>query len=302
MVAADPSGRFLYTANTLASNLSAFAITPSTGALTPIGDFALTSTIGIAFEPSGRFAYAFNQGGGQIQPFAIDQTTGALTPGTLFDDSVSFAAVSAHPSGRFLYVSTTGGLMLLEIDPVTGDVSNPSTVGLGYGATSNIGQGMDPNGRYVYSASGGEVGGIGSFALDANGVQTQVNCGPVATPGCSDSNGSEPTAFTVASTPVASVAVHPSGKFVYVAPFVGGDITFFTVDQLTGTLTAGTPVSAGSSRSMTVEPNGRFAYVADSGDIVRFFSIDQITGVLTATTTVATGGNPFSIAIVESAQ
>ena len=43
-----------------------------------------------------------------------------------------------------------------------------------------------------------------------------------------------------------SVTVDPTGRFAYVANISSDDISVYIIDQTTGTLTAGTPVSSGS--------------------------------------------------------
>jgi DNA-binding beta-propeller fold protein YncE len=82
-------------------------------------------------------------------------------------------------------------------------------------------------------------------------------------------------------------------------------VTTFGIDPTTGALTeVGTEVAAGTSpHTVTVDPSGRFAYVANGGfgffDPVTTFSIDQTTGALTKVgTEVPAGDAPHSIAIL----
>lgn len=79
----------------------------------------------------------------------------------------------------------------------------------------------------------------------------------------------------------------------------------FTINQTTGVLTPTTPptVSTGAGTSpisVTVDPSGKFAYVANqNANTISMFTINSTTGVLTPNTpaTVPTGSSPFGVAI-----
>ncbi len=87
-LAVDPAGRFLFAAGVTAGNdLSSYAITPSTGALTlassaAAGDFPLS----VAVDPAGNFVYVANEDSNDVSAYSINATTGALTavPGSPF--------------------------------------------------------------------------------------------------------------------------------------------------------------------------------------------------------------------------
>src|SRR5712664_2110503 len=101
------------------------------------------------------------------------------------------------------------------------------------------------------------------------------------------------------------------GRFAYVAncgPSCGtsgpdGNVSAYTIDGATGALTpvAGSPFPAGSNpRSVTVDPTGRFAYVANffSGNVSGYI-IDGTTGALTpvAGSPFLAGGTPFTVTV-----
>ncbi len=83
-VAVDPSSKFVYTANTASSTISAFLISSNT--LTEIGGSPFpggglgtpNGPTGIATDPSGRFVYACNASN-DISAFLLNAQTGALT-------------------------------------------------------------------------------------------------------------------------------------------------------------------------------------------------------------------------------
>jgi 6-phosphogluconolactonase (cycloisomerase 2 family) len=81
----DPAGKFLYAGAGVggapSSSISAYAIDPTTGALTPIAGSPLVvgpGPVAVQIEPSGKFAYVKSSAG--ISAFSFDGATGALTP------------------------------------------------------------------------------------------------------------------------------------------------------------------------------------------------------------------------------
>ena len=93
-----------------------------------------------------------------------------------------------------------------------------------------------------------------------------------------------------------SIAVDPGGKFAYVAN-VGCDggsvgyVSMYTINPTTGALASiGPPVSSqdDGTNSVTVDPSGKFAYVANLGDDfssdggVTMYTIEATTGALTS--------------------
>jgi len=80
------------------------------------------------------------------------------------------------------------------------------------------------------------------------------------------------------------MAVHPSGRFLYVVNQVSKNVSAFLVDAATGRLTAvpGSPFDAGTSPwAVSVDATGKFVYVTDRGSEEIFvYSIEQATGAL----------------------
>jgi 6-phosphogluconolactonase len=80
-LAVNPAGNFLYAANVTSKNdIAAYAITPSTGAITlatAIG--AETFPLSVVVDPMGQFVYAANDTSGDVSVYTVDATTGALT-------------------------------------------------------------------------------------------------------------------------------------------------------------------------------------------------------------------------------
>ncbi len=97
-----------------------------------------------------------------------------------------------------------------------------------------------------------------------------------------------------------SVTAEPSGRFIYVVNYCDtddcvpgtGNVSAYTINSATGALRAvvGSPYEAGNQPdSITVEPSGRFVYVANYGGAVSAYAINSSTGALRAI-----AGSPFA--------
>src|ERR1700676_1791818 len=128
--------------------------------------------------------------------------------------------------------------------------------------------------------------------------------GPVAitvfnpAPGGGSSNSLTFTLATGGAFPQ-SIAVDPTGKFVYVAnggclDAFAGNVSMYTINPTTGALTSlGSPAPADfGPHSVTVDPSGKCAYVANDGDFevtggsVSMYTISATTGALTSAGTI----------------
>jgi 6-phosphogluconolactonase len=79
----DPTGRFLYASNRLATNyLTIFSIDKPTGRLTLVGyqDSLGKTPRNFRIDPTGRYLLLANQNSNSLVLFAIDGQTGRLTP------------------------------------------------------------------------------------------------------------------------------------------------------------------------------------------------------------------------------
>jgi 6-phosphogluconolactonase len=150
-----------------------------------------------------------------------------------------------------------------------------------------------PDGKYMYAAS--EIGGppdssgyVYAYALEGQEVKL-INR--------RTSHGRAPC----------HLAIHPSGKFLFVANYMGG-IAVYPI-QADGSLSTASYVeylegsgphprqSVSHPHSVTIDRDGRFAYVADLGtDKILIFLIDQDSGELQAAATpfaqLAPGAGP----------
>jgi 6-phosphogluconolactonase (cycloisomerase 2 family) len=145
-LAIDPSGKYLYAANTTSGSISIFTIGTS-GTLTPVSGSPLnagyTNPVALILDPAGTYLYVANQGSSNVAVFSISSSTGlpaALTTSTTTgafstEGSPSFLAIDA--SGKYLFVGNQGasaGIQVFEIS--AGNLNTLSTYGVGNTPTS----------------------------------------------------------------------------------------------------------------------------------------------------------------------
>jgi DNA-binding beta-propeller fold protein YncE len=152
-----------------------------------------------------------------------------------------------------------------------------------------------------------------------NGLVAQISASDIAAAGTAEvtvfnsapgGGTSNTSTFTITAGAVnpQSIAVDPAGKFAYVASGgcdggVAGYVSMYTINPTSGALASiGPPVPSNDefTDSVTVDPFGKFAYVASSGNYwdtdfgsVLTYTINPTTGALSSTTggIVGTGIN-----------
>jgi YVTN family beta-propeller protein len=207
-------------------------------------------------------------------------------------------AVAADPSGKFgkfAYVANllSDNVSMYTIDATTGVLTYIGLIGAGEYPESVA---VHPSGKFAYVANFGDglvgtPGSVSMYRINADGGLSST--GTIAEP-------------YVGTT---SVAVHPSGKFAYVANArFSNTISTHTIDATTGALTS-TGTIAGAiegTTSVAVNPSGKFAYMANgallpgipgSSNTISMYTINATTGALTCTGTIAAGTLPKSVAI-----
>ena len=313
-VTVDPSGRFAYVANydpsSSLGNVSAYTINSSTGALRPVAGSPFAAgrlPISVTVDPSGRFVYVANYYGDNVSAYTINRSTGALkaVAGSPFASGFLPQSVTVDPSGRFAYVAnncdascTIGTVSAYTIDSSTGALK--AVAGSPFAGEWSAGSvTVDPTGRFAYVANYfGQVSGRGDVSAYSINSSTGA-LRPIA--------GSP---FAAGNSAIA-VTVDPSGQFAYVANETDGvsdgSVSAYTINNSTGALRAiaGSPFKAGIAPfSVTVDPSGQFAYVANDGDhTVSAYNIDSSTGALSpvAGSPFAVGSSPQSVAIASQA-
>jgi YVTN family beta-propeller protein len=231
----------------------------------------------------------FNPGPAGGSSMDLGFTIGGVSPVSV--------AVAADPSGhfgKFVYVANdlSDNVSMYTIDTTTGLLTFVGEIDAELYPSSVA---VDRSGKFVYVANYGDhlagiSGSISMYAIKSDGSLRSLGT----------------IAEGVGTT---SVAVHPSGKFAYVAMArFNNAISIYSIDATSGALTA-TQTIAGATEgttSIAVHPSGKFAYttngalligVPGSSNTVSTYIIDPSTGALTFKGTIAAGTLPSSVAV-----
>jgi 6-phosphogluconolactonase (cycloisomerase 2 family) len=269
------SGKFVYAVNEDSNDVSMYAINLTTGALEPLGTVSAgTTPKSVAVDPSGKFAYVANAGSMDVSMYTINVMSGTLTPIGTVAAGRNANSVAVHPSGKFAYVANgyPDSVSMYAIDTTTGALTSVGAVPTGSPKSSlTVEIAIDPSGNFAYAAGDGCAldsypGNVSTYMIDTTtGALTSVGS-PVVTDSCTD-----------------SVAVDPSGKFVYVTNNEGNNVSMYSINSTTGALMSIGTIAAGSVPStIAIDPSGKFAYVGNSGsNDVSIYSINATTGALT---------------------
>jgi len=256
-IVVDPTGNFVYTANSGDGTVSGYKINGATGALTQVPGSPFTAQngpFGVTVDPSGRFVYVTNHFSSSVSGYALNPTTGALTPisgSPFFTDggpseggSGPFG-IAVNPSGTYAYVTNhfTGNVTGFSIDPTTGALklldSSPYPAG-----SEPFGIEVAPSGGFVYVVNRGSSDVYAYSVTAGSGALTPIQTSP----------------FSVSAGGECDTSADPyeesldgTGRFLYVPANAFGDagcgsVNAFSVDVVGGGLAplASSPFTAGT--------------------------------------------------------
>jgi 6-phosphogluconolactonase (cycloisomerase 2 family) len=182
----DPSGSFVYVADSGTNGVLAFTITSPTGALTSVAGSpfsAGTNPVGVTIDPSGNFALVANNVSGTVSVYTISGTTGVLTPvaGSPFAAGANPVGVAVDAAGKFAFVANAGSsnVSVYSIHGTTG-VLTP-VAGSPFAADSGpIGVVVDVSGLFAFVPNS-TASNISAYRVDGTtGVLTPVAGSPFA--------------------------------------------------------------------------------------------------------------------------
>jgi 6-phosphogluconolactonase len=293
-LAIHPNRKFLYAANEVGNfggksggGVSAFAIDPKTGSLTPLNRQSSggADPCAILVDPSGKNVLVANYSGGSLEVLPIGKD-GNLGQPSAFVQHVGSSvdkgrqtsphahSIDLDATGKLAIASDLGldKLMVYRFDPAKGTLTpnDPPSASVKPGAGPRH-FAFHPDGRhaYVINEMASTVTALdfdparGSFAE----LQTISTRGPGGKPGNS----------------TAEIMVHPSGKFVYGSNRGDDTLAIYSVEPVSGklTLVGHQPTGGKTPRNFGIDPTGQFLLAAnqDSGTVV-LFRIDPATGLL----------------------
>jgi 6-phosphogluconolactonase len=259
--------QFLYVPVGGLSQVQAFSINPTSGALTAISGSPYTAQAAadtVTTDPGGRFLFVGGRFSNAISVYQIDPTDGTLTltpgsPFTSFDVAFS-SSLTVEASGQFLYVGQT-----FSTNPVVVFSINQSTGALTEIAGSPFQLGVsvlqaDPTAEFLLGIadSTGASGDAHIHVFSINGT-TGMPTAVVGSP------------FATVNTPF-GLTVQPSGNFVYPSVADSSDavtsLEGYQLNPTTGALTAisGSPfTSLPSVSGCQFDQSGVYAFCMNTG-------------------------------------
>lgn len=334
-VYASGQARFAYVADLNGDSIGLFLVDNATGSLVPAGATVTPNDApgAAAADPTGHFLYVTSEF--NLYGYAIDQLTGSLEPlpGTpVFVNTAD--ALAVHPSGKSLLVAESCcGVVAYALDS-----NGVPTFSSAASANSPVSVAFDPAGAFAY-ASNVNGDSVSIFSVNAStGQLTEISGSPfsVLEPNPSsvavyplggyllltnENDGSisvyalDPTSGgllgSAVNYPVGEcpqfAAIDGGERFAYVMNDCSNDVSAFTLDSSTGSLTpmTGSPFSTGLMQANNgpnmgvVDPTGSYLYTANFGEgAVVVFSIDPTTGALTKVSQDTSLATPFFITLV----
>ena len=289
--------RFAYAFNFGSDSISIYNVDAATGQLRARG-YVKTGAGGQrpVQDPAGKFSFVLNSGidrdpaaplsFSSISVFAHDNVNGDLqeidgSPFVTSHSLVGASALTVHPSGKFVYVTTRDDAIFQWSVAPDGALTpiNDDLVPAGNAPRELV---FDARGRFAYLTHV-DHGSDGIYVYEAD----------AATGALAERAGLR-VQFTNNDLRTSNFVFHPGGKFAYVVnqDFAGnpGSLAAFAVNATTGELTplAGQPhdLPVQASGVPVFDVSGRFAYVMSFGTpavrgAVAGFSVNLTTGVLT---------------------
>lgn len=243
-VAADPSGKFLYVANTMSHNISIYSINAVTGVLDKVTDSQTNyNPEKVTVDPSGNFVavgclYYLNI-------FSRDKSSGSLSNRVSFNfaSDQEMKAVSFDRTGQYLYVAVSTGTVGAICVYAKNTGANAFTPISGSPFTTCIGPtaiAVEPNDQFLYvSSSNSTAISIHSINIDGSpGTGNSVNI------------------------LAQSSSLLTEGNFLYIATHTGISAYSIVNPGLITKIGITIPLAAGiTPKSLALDPSGKFLYV-----------------------------------------
>lgn len=312
-VALHPSGKYLYAVNETgefggekSGAVSAFSIDRKTGKLTLLNQVASRGAgpCHVSLDKTGRYVFVANYDSGTVAVFPV-QNDGRLGKYTGFAKHTGQSInkerqegphahwIATSPDNEFLLTADLGiDRILISKFHLPDGAFTPSKPNSGVKLKAGAGPrhaAFSPSGRFFYVASelNSTVTAYSYNAKDGTLHELQaVSTLPKDFSGAND---------------VAEIAVHPSGRFLYVSNRGRDSLAVFSIDPRKGTLTpmADIATQGKTPRNFAIDPTGRFLLAANQeSNTIVIFNIDPSTGGLTLKGQVVEVPSPVCIAFL----
>lgn len=289
VLAAHPSGTFLYSANQTSNTLAAFRVDAASGSLASIDTEPIGSgPYALAVHPSGRFLYALVNAIDGLRPFRIDPESGQLAPlgGAIDTDEDPIDLALSGDGGLLAIVQRASAkLTLWRVEPASGLPFLASELELDPEAEP-VACAFDLPGRNLYvTLAGSEL--VQRFALDPQTLALE----PAEASACAPLSG--------------AMELLRGGRFLYVLSSAGEQeggprVQLYALDPQTGALPEAESTALDApARAMRIAPDGESLVLisADAPTLTRY-AIDAQTGSLALAESLRTRQAPSAIAFV----
>ena len=291
-----------YTTKTESKGIYAYEFDVDTGKLTPKGLAAETTDPSwVAVHPSGKFLYAANEAGkaSTVSAFAVDAKSGKLT---LLNQLPALGEdpcyLSFDKTGKYLLVAnySSGTIAVFPI-LADGRLGEHTALVKDQGATGpNKERQEAPHAHWIGVTPGNLFVLVADLGLDEVLMYRLDESQGLLLP-------HEPAFATL--DPGAGprhIAIHPSGRFVYVLNELKSTVTVFSVAAQKKNqpyLVRRQQVPAlpknfsgrNDAAEIAVHPEGKYVYASNRGhDSITVFAIDEAGGTLSPVVDVPTGG------------
>jgi 6-phosphogluconolactonase len=282
-----PASDYLFESNN--NQISTFQVDSTTGLVlaTPAAVSGPNTAGGIVVT-SMNFLYVSDFINNAVDVFSVNTSTGALTAvsGSPFPVATGQGAggLATDPAGKFLFVTEPNTNQIAAFTINSGGQLTPVAGSPFPAGASPVEAVVDPSGTFLYVSNNQDaLGGISGYTIDSStGALTPIPGSPFTT--------------LVNGGPV-GLAIHPNGKFLYVAmagaAVPNNQIVVESIDATTGALSpiTNSPFTTGIAPNwLAINPAGTFLYSANLSDnTVSAFAVDGTAGGLTQLS-----GSPFS--------
>jgi YVTN family beta-propeller protein len=200
---------------------------------------------GIAFRPDYSTAYVTDTANGKVYRIGSDRVLTTINTPSSYNN-----AISIHPNGRFAYISSSAGVLILDTNSSSPTFNTITGIISGCSSGSIV---FTPDGTRAYASIDGNYGSVSQIKVINTSSHTIVNTIQLPIP-----------------TAPQGVAVSPDGKRVYVSGWVSQKVSVIDTDTTSptyNTVTAVIPVS-GEARGIALSPTGNLAYITlDTGGV-----------------------------------
>ena len=264
----------------------------------PINDSASETPTSLLIDPSGQYLLAGIDANGAAGHIGIYQISGGDIVKELPGSEYFAAGNASGAGGNFAdaMVMDAAGTFLFVINPASGTLSafsatlgaslpnNPTANDITGVTGSPFSFGGTPSAIAIYPAGGffyvtdSANGTVNAYSY--SGVTTNLTLTLISKYAVGSGAGSTPR----------SVAIDPSGRFLYVSNATDATVSAFSINAATGALVSinngNASISTGAKPStvqtaLTVDPSGQFVYVANGSDAtLTSLVINQATGAL----------------------